>query len=333
METAFKVLGLLPWTDWAAVAVLFLGWIGYAVFAKRRSTLQPSLLDTTNHIRRHWMLQSTYREVRVVDGIVIQSLSSSPSFFASTTILIIGGLLAVLGTTEKASELVREIPFAARTSVLVFDLKIVLLLGIFVYAFFRFTWSLRQYTFGALLVGALLGSYEAMRAGGFEDQIPIRILGYFANAKMINALLEQLDPHKAAKVMHLGDDPVGVMTKVQECLEHGEFVAMMADRTGLNERTVLAEFFGQPDPFAAGPFLLASILRCPVYLVFGLYTEPNRYDLHCERFADRIDLPRKDRDGAMKEWVQRYAARIEHHARNAPLNWFNFFDFWAKPGA
>ncbi len=186
---------------------------------------------------------------------------------------------------------------------------------------------------GALLVGAHLGSYEAMRAGGFEDQIPIRILGYFANAKMINALLEQLDPHKAAKVMHLGDDPVGVMTKVQECLEHGEFVAMMADRTGLNERTVLAEFFGQPAPFAAGPFLLASILRCPVYLVFGLYTEPNRYDLHCERFADRIDLPRKDRDGAMKEWVQRYAARIEHHARNAPLNWFNFFDFWAKPGA
>jgi uncharacterized membrane protein len=155
MDTAIKVLALLPWTDWAAVLLFFAGWVGYAVFAKRRSTLQPSLLDTTNHIRRQWMLQSTYREVRVVDGIVIQSLSSSPSFFASTTILIIGGLLAVLGTTEKASELVREIPFAARTSVLVFDLKIVLLLGIFVYAFFRFTWSLRQYTFGALLVASI----------------------------------------------------------------------------------------------------------------------------------------------------------------------------------
>ncbi|HNW61960.1 MAG TPA: DUF599 domain-containing protein [Piscinibacter sp.] len=155
MEMAIKVLALLPWTDWAGLAAFFLGWIGYAVFAKRRSTMQPSLLDTTNHIRRQWMLQSTYREVRVVDGIVIQNLSTSPSFFASTTILIIGGLLAVLGTTEKASELVREIPFAARTSVLVFDLKVVFLLGIFVYAFFRFTWSLRQYTFGALLVGAL----------------------------------------------------------------------------------------------------------------------------------------------------------------------------------
>jgi uncharacterized membrane protein len=155
METAIKLLGLLPWTDWAAVGVFFGGWAGYAVFAKRRSTQRPSLLDTTNRIRRAWMLQSTYREVRVVDGVIIQNLSTSPSFFASTTILIIGGLLAVLGTTEKASELVREIPFAARTSVLVFDLKVVLLLGVFVYAFFRFTWSLRQYTFGALLVGAM----------------------------------------------------------------------------------------------------------------------------------------------------------------------------------
>ena len=100
------------------------------------------------------MLQTTYREVRVIDGIVIQNLSTSPSFFASTTLLIIGGLLAVLGTADKAGELVRELPFAARTSALVFDLKLLLLLAIFVYAFFRFTWSMRKYTFGALLVAA-----------------------------------------------------------------------------------------------------------------------------------------------------------------------------------
>jgi uncharacterized membrane protein len=100
------------------------------------------------------MLQATQRENRIVDAAVIQTLSVSPSFFASTTILIIGGLLAILGTTDKASELVREIPFAARTSTLIFDLKLALLTGVFVFAFFRFTWSLRQYTFGAILVGA-----------------------------------------------------------------------------------------------------------------------------------------------------------------------------------
>lgn len=174
MEMALKALELLPWTDWAAVFVLFLGWWGYASFARRRSSTRPSVLATTNRIRRQWMLQATYREVRVVDGVVIQNLSTSPSFFASTTILIIGGLLAVLGTTEKASELVREIPFAARTSVLVFDLKVVLLLVIFTHAFFRFTWSMRQYTFGALMVASAPEPREFERGEASREEFSQR---------------------------------------------------------------------------------------------------------------------------------------------------------------
>ena len=148
------IVTVLPWIDWAAVALFFAAWAGYAHFAKLRSHTRPSILASTNRIRRLWMLQSTYREVRVFDGVVIQALSTSPSFFASTTILIIGGLLAVLGTSDRATELVRDIPFAARTTTLVFDLKLLLMLAVFVYAFFRFTWSMRQYTFGALLIAA-----------------------------------------------------------------------------------------------------------------------------------------------------------------------------------
>ena len=154
MDLILKLVTVLPWSDWAAIAVFFCGWSGYAWFARRRADTHMSILATTNRIRHEWMVQTTFREVRVIDGIVIQNLSTSPSFFASTTILIIGGLLAVLSTTDRATELVREIPFAARTSMLVFNLKTVLLLGIFVYAFFRFTWSMRQYTFGALLVAS-----------------------------------------------------------------------------------------------------------------------------------------------------------------------------------
>ncbi|MEO8154877.1 MAG: DUF599 domain-containing protein [Rhizobacter sp.] len=153
MDTVLKVIAILPWTDWAALAAFFAAWTGYAWFARDRSQTKPSVLASTNRIRRLWMMQTTYREVRVLDGVVIQNLSTSPSFFASTTILVIGGLLAVL-SSDKASDLVRDIPFAARTSVLIFDLKLVLLLVIFVYAFFRFTWSMRQYTFGALLIAA-----------------------------------------------------------------------------------------------------------------------------------------------------------------------------------
>ncbi|MFY9513286.1 MAG: DUF599 domain-containing protein [Rubrivivax sp.] len=154
MNALSTVWRVLPWIDWVALAFFFAAWMGYASFAHRRAAVRPSLLALTNRERQRWMLQTTVRENRVFDGVVVQNLSASPSFFASTTILIIGGLLAVLSSTERASEIVREIPFAARSSVLVFDLKVVLLLAIFIYAFFRFTWSLRQYTFGALLVAA-----------------------------------------------------------------------------------------------------------------------------------------------------------------------------------
>ncbi|WP_088281545.1 DUF599 domain-containing protein [Ideonella sp. A 288] len=154
MNSLIALLTLLPALDWVAVALFFGGWTAYAMFARRRAGVAPSILATTNRWRWHWMLQTTWRDNRIVDSAVLQSLSASPAFFASTTILIIGGLLAVLGTTEKASEFVREIPFAARTSTLVFDLKVGLLAAIFIYAFFRFTWSIRQYSFGAILVAA-----------------------------------------------------------------------------------------------------------------------------------------------------------------------------------
>ena len=183
MELMLKVLAVLPWSDWAGLFVFFGGWWGYANFARRRAMSHASILATTNRFRRLWMLQVTHREVRVVDGVVIQNLSTSPSFFASTTILIIGGLLAVLGTTDKATELVLEIPFAARTTSLVFDLKIVLMLVIFVYAFFRFTWSMRQYTFGALMIASAPEAHvfieEQLSREAFADKAG-RIVGLAA---------------------------------------------------------------------------------------------------------------------------------------------------------
>jgi uncharacterized membrane protein len=101
------------------------------------------------------MLQTTARDPRMLDGIITQTLSATPAFFCSTTILILGGLFALLGTTDKAAELVREVPFAVQTPILVFEFKILVLVVIFVYAFFRFSWSMRQYTFVALLIGGM----------------------------------------------------------------------------------------------------------------------------------------------------------------------------------
>lgn len=158
MDFLLRLIQVLPLADWLALVVFFGGWIGYVHFAKRRATRRISVLGTTNRIRHEWMLQTTRRDVRILDGAVAQNMASSPSFFASTTIFIIGGLVAALGATEKTSGLVQEIPFAARTTALVFDLKLLVLTGIFVHAFFRFTWSMRQYSFGALLIGSAPGA-------------------------------------------------------------------------------------------------------------------------------------------------------------------------------
>lgn len=182
MNNPFK---LLPWLDWVALIAFFAGWMGYATFAGRRALAGASLLGITNRIRRDWMMQATWRDNRMIDGSVVQTLSSSPSFFASTSILIIGGLLAALSASAQTAQLVGEIPFAVRTSQLVFELKLALLTGVFVYGFFRFTWSLRQYTFGALMLAALPDperiTAQGMSRDAFADQAG-RVVGMAAES-------------------------------------------------------------------------------------------------------------------------------------------------------
>jgi uncharacterized membrane protein len=150
-----KIISILPWADWLALVCFFSLWVGYAWFSKAWARKRPSLLVTTNRYRRYWMEQAIERDPRMLDGLITQTLSNTPAFFSSTSILVIGALFALLGTTDKASELMSEIPFAQATTLLVFEFKVLVLVAIFVYSFFRFSWCMRQYTFVALAIGSL----------------------------------------------------------------------------------------------------------------------------------------------------------------------------------
>jgi len=183
---------------------------------------------------------------------------------------------------------------------------------------------------GAILLGAHIGSFEAMRALARDRQYRINIVGYFRNARMINAALEALDPNSRARVIHVDPDGPTFVLQVRELVEKGEFVAILADRTGLGGKTVDADFLGSRVKFPAGPYVLASVLRCPVFLTFGLFHEPDRYDLYCEPFADPLLLDRRRRAEDLAMWAGRYASRLEHYVRLAPDNWFNFYDYWAQ---
>lgn len=193
--------------------------------------------------------------------------------------------------------------------------------------------ALRDQKKGAILLGAHLGSFHAMRIQGAAERIPLYALMYTANARMLNDALAKLDPEGAARVLEL--DPEGGIDstlKIKELVEQGALIAILADRIPPNarpERVVRAPFLGAEAAFPAGPFLLAATLKCPVYLTFGISRGSSTYDLYCEPFAERIVLPRGDRRAGLVEHATRFAERLEHYVRKAPDNWFNFYDFWA----
>lgn len=188
---------------------------------------------------------------------------------------------------------------------------------------------------GALLLGAHVGSFDAMRALAENHDVPMNVVADFSNAARINRVFGQLAPASKLRVISLSNDtessPVTTILAIKAAIARGELVAILADRhDGNPSRTVEVPCFGQPARFPIGPWVLAHALGCPLYFVAGLYTKPNRYDLYCEPFLSEVRLARGKREESMRPLVSKYAERVEHHARLAPYNWFNFFDFWSK---
>ena len=182
---------------------------------------------------------------------------------------------------------------------------------------------------GAILIGAHFGSFEALRAAADDDAFPLSIVGFFDNAKKVNSILQALDPELASRVIHVTPDSMGYMLEIRNRIKRGELVALLGDRMTPGASSVRVEFLGSPAPFPTGPFSVAAALRCPVLLIFCIGRDPNVYEVHCEHFADRIELPRRHDEEALRKVVQRYACRLEHYARRAPDNWFNFYDLWS----
>jgi predicted LPLAT superfamily acyltransferase len=190
---------------------------------------------------------------------------------------------------------------------------------------------------GVLAFGAHLGSFEALRMIGHERGLPVAMIMYEDNARLINDTLAAIAPNAELHTIPLGR--LDAMLALRRWLEDGGLGGMLADRTlpGNNpqrSKTVVLPFLGTPARFADGPFRLAALLRRKVVFMAGLYRGGNRYDLRFSELADfSTAASAGERDALIGAALARYVATLEALCREAPYNWFNFFDFWDEDEA
>lgn len=138
------------------IALLFfvLCWAGYARYTERHSKTE-SLLSVTNRYRRQWMREMVKRDNRTTDTIMIGNLQRSIAFYANTSIFIIIGLITLLGYEDKTHQIIGNIPFARDSSPFMWQVKIFILVIIFIYSFFKYTWSTRQFNYAGIFVNSV----------------------------------------------------------------------------------------------------------------------------------------------------------------------------------
>jgi predicted LPLAT superfamily acyltransferase len=182
---------------------------------------------------------------------------------------------------------------------------------------------------GCLLLGAHLGSFEVLRAMGTARQVSVALVMYEDNARMVGTVAKAINPALADNVIALGR--FDSMLKVQERLQHSDWVGLLGDRALDEDGQLQVPFLGGLAGFSTAPFRIALMLKRPVVLMLGLYRGGNCYDLYFEKLFDPDAVGRAQREALIEQAVRTYAARLEHHCRDAPYNWFNFYDFWNGP--
>ncbi len=184
---------------------------------------------------------------------------------------------------------------------------------------------------GALFIVSHLGNVEVSRALLDEEtRSRLTVLVHTRHAQHYNRVLCEFRPEAAVNTLQVMDIGPETAIALKERVDRGEWVVIAGDRTpvGGGQRVSRVPFLGAEASFSQGPYILASLLDCPVYLLFCL-REDGVYRLYAERFAESIGLPRRNREVALNGWAVKFAARLEHYALKAPRQWFNFFDFWA----
>ena len=149
------VLQDLSWLDYLALATFAAAWVGYSWYVDRSKASQRSITAVMRRYRLAWAQEMGRRDVRIVDTQVVGNFLTGIGFFASTTILVIGGLFALLGAADKAVQALSDLPLIQTPTPALWEAKVLLLMAVFIYAFFKFAWAFRLSSYASILIGAM----------------------------------------------------------------------------------------------------------------------------------------------------------------------------------
>jgi predicted LPLAT superfamily acyltransferase len=184
---------------------------------------------------------------------------------------------------------------------------------------------------GRLIIGSHFGNLEFCR--GFVTQhrkIVINALIYDTHSKIFSGMIKRINPDSRINLYQVDKLNFRDMLSLKKKVANGEWVVITGDRVPVlnpERHTVSASFLGRPAAFPIGPYILATLLGCPVSLLFA-YRKGDRIKVNFETFAERIVLSRENRTRDLTYYAQCFASRLEEHCQIAPLQWFNFHPFW-----
>jgi predicted LPLAT superfamily acyltransferase len=198
---------------------------------------------------------------------------------------------------------------------------------------------------GGFLLGAHLGSFEALHAAGNSfPGMRVTMVMYPDNARKIQSVLQALAPNLKMAIIGIGTP--GSTLAIRDALDAGSLVGLLGDRSlapvgsaaaqtarsAPRDSTVMLPFLGHPAPFSDGPLRLAQLLRRRVLFMVGLYRGGARYDVRFETLADfsHPAATAPEREAQLQAALRAYVAQLEKLCIEAPYNWFNFFDFWRE---
>ena len=139
------------------LAVSFFGveWVVYAYTLEHSAYGRDSLSARMHIYREVWVRRMLDREARMVDMQIMASLQNGTAFFASSSLIAVGGALALLRSTNDALAALKMLPFDMSPSPALWEIKCGGLILIFIYAFFKFAWAYRLFNYVAILLGSM----------------------------------------------------------------------------------------------------------------------------------------------------------------------------------